>query len=119
MNFKDLDVLSAHDGLQDGKRLKMNSEPADDDRSLDLGFPLSDYDQMTDNHDQQQSDMLDMQFPTLSDDDRSNGEMLDLGFPPQPDDEDVLDLGFDIDLCDPAGNTGMSLESTSHKLTLI
>ncbi|KAG1830859.1 hypothetical protein EV424DRAFT_1534788 [Suillus variegatus] len=93
-----LDVLSAHDGLQDGKRLKMNFEPADDDRSLDLGFPLSDYDQMTDNHDQQQSDMLDMQFPTLSDDDRSNGEMLDLGFPPQPDDEDVLDLGFDIDL---------------------
>ncbi|KAG2046518.1 hypothetical protein BDR06DRAFT_1014670 [Suillus hirtellus] len=115
-----LDVLSAHDRLQDGKRLKMvNSELADDNRSLDLGFPLSDYGRMTDNHDQQQSDMLDMQFPTLSDDDWSNGEMLDLGFPPQPDDEDVLDLGFDIDLCDPASNTGMSLASTSDKLTLI
>ncbi|KAG2094199.1 uncharacterized protein F5147DRAFT_779050 [Suillus discolor] len=61
----------------------------------------------TDNHNQPQSDMLDMQFPTLSDDDQSNGEMLDLGFPPQPDDGDVLDLGFDIDVSDLAGNTGI------------
>ncbi|KAG1797451.1 uncharacterized protein HD556DRAFT_1441011 [Suillus plorans] len=112
-----LDVLSAHDGWKDGKRLKtVNFETADDGRSLDLGFPSSDYDRMTNNHNQPQSDMLDMQFPTLSDDDRSNGEMLDLGFPPQPDDEDMLDLGFDIDVKDGALEMGFNTHLADDSL---
>ncbi|KAG1821271.1 hypothetical protein DFJ58DRAFT_739229 [Suillus subalutaceus] len=54
--------------------------------------------------------MLDMQFPTLSDDEQSNGEMLELGFPPESDVGDVLDLGFDIDVSDPARHTDEVLE---------
>jgi hypothetical protein len=94
--------------------------PADCE-SLDLGFPLSDDDRMTDINNQPESDILDMEFPTSSDDDRSNGETLDLGFPPESDDVgEPLDLGFDVDLApqlanildtsDSAGTTGMLLD---------
>ncbi|KAG1723498.1 hypothetical protein EDB19DRAFT_1916057 [Suillus lakei] len=101
----------SHDRLRDGNRLKtVPFQTGDDCWSLDLGFPLSDDDQMADNHNQPQPDMLDMQFPALSDDDQSNGEMLELGFPPESDIRDVLDLGFDIDVSDPAGNTDGALE---------
>ncbi|KAG1747321.1 hypothetical protein EDB19DRAFT_1826081 [Suillus lakei] len=111
ITFEDLDVLSAHDRLRDGNRLKtVPFQTEDDCRSLDLGFPSSDDDRMTDNHNQPQPDMLDMQFPTLSDDDQSNGEMLELGFPPELDIRDVLDLGFNIDISDPASNTDGALE---------
>lgn len=104
MGFEDLDALSAHDRWKDGKSLQtVHLQTPVDCRSLDLGFPVSDDDRMTCNQRQPQSDILNMQFPTMSDDDLSNGEILDLGFPPQPDDGDELDLGFDID----AGNTGM------------
>ncbi|KAG1784283.1 uncharacterized protein HD556DRAFT_1315212 [Suillus plorans] len=107
-----LDVLSAHDGWKDGKRLKtVNFETADDGRSLDLGFPSSDYDRMTNNHNQPQSDMLDMQFPTLSDDDRSNEDgALEMGFNTHladdsldkgnniPPEKNPLEMGFEMDV---------------------
>ncbi|KAG2111301.1 uncharacterized protein F5147DRAFT_651487 [Suillus discolor] len=91
-----LDVLSAHDWLKDA-----------DCKSLDLGFPLSDDDQMTTINNQPESDILDMEFPTSSDDDRSNDETLDLGFPPEPDIAgEPLDLGFDVNPPpQPAGTT--------------
>ncbi|KAG1717548.1 hypothetical protein EDB19DRAFT_1839682, partial [Suillus lakei] len=88
ITFEDLDVLSAHDRLGDGNGLKAStSKPrvtTDDDR-------------ITDTRNHPQPDILDMQFPTMSDDEQSHDEMLELGFPPESDIEDVLDLGFDID----------------------
>ncbi|KAG1720294.1 hypothetical protein EDB19DRAFT_1918075 [Suillus lakei] len=118
-----LDVLSAHDRLKDGKALEtVHLQTPADCQSLDLGFPLSDDDQMTDIHNQPESDVLDMEFPTSSDNDRSNGETLDLGFPPESNDAaEPLDLGFDVDLApqpanildmgDSAGTTGMLLHA--------
>ncbi|KAG1796932.1 uncharacterized protein HD556DRAFT_1441106 [Suillus plorans] len=100
-----LDVLSAHDIWKDGKSLKTQV----DSRSLDLGFLLSDDDQMTGNHHQPWSDILDMQFHISLDDNRSHDEILDLGFPPQPDDGDELDLGFDIDVDDPAEDGALDM----------
>ncbi|KAG1836781.1 hypothetical protein DFJ58DRAFT_734725 [Suillus subalutaceus] len=106
-----LDVMSAHDQLRDGNRLKtVHFQTGDDHRSLDLGFSESDDDRITNPHNHPQPNMLDMQFPTLSDDEQSNGEMLELGFPPESDVGDVLDLGFDIDVSDPAGHTDGVLE---------
>ncbi|KAG0700890.1 hypothetical protein DFH29DRAFT_1000693 [Suillus ampliporus] len=104
-----LDVLSAHDRWKDVKRLKIDSQTQDDFRSLDLGFPLSDDDWMTNSHDQPESDMLDMQFPTSSDDDRSDGEMLDLGFPPES--EGPLEMEFPPESDDDAFNMGFLPES--------
>ncbi|KAG1817676.1 uncharacterized protein BJ212DRAFT_1480233 [Suillus subaureus] len=46
----------------------------------------------------------------MSDDEQSHDKMLELGFPPELDVEDVLDLGFDIDVSDPTGNTDGVLE---------
>ncbi|KAG1724809.1 uncharacterized protein EDB91DRAFT_1087331 [Suillus paluster] len=81
---------------KDGKTLKMLEMTAEERRSLDMGFPLSDDDQM--------SDTLDMQFPTLSDDDQSSNiapapelqeyQMLDLGFPLE---SEVLDMEFPLE----------------------
>ncbi|KAG2740901.1 hypothetical protein P692DRAFT_20752126 [Suillus brevipes Sb2] len=106
-----LDVLSAHDRLRDGNRLKaVRFQTEGDHRSLDLGFPSSDDDRITDTRNHPQPNILDMQFPTMSDDEQSHDEMLELGFPPESDVEDVLDLGFDIDVSDSAGNTGGVLE---------
>jgi hypothetical protein len=82
----------------------------DDHQSLDLGFPSSDDDWITDTRNHPQPDILDMQFPTMSDDEQSHDEMLELGFPPESDVEDVLDLGFDIDVSDPTRNTDGVLE---------
>lgn len=56
----------------------MDRQTADNFWPLDLGFSLADNDSMSNMHDQQGSDILDMQFPTLDDHDRSDGEMLDL-----------------------------------------
>lgn len=81
----------------------MDRQTADNFWPLDLGFSLADNDSMSNMHDQQGSDILDMQFPTLDDHDRSDGEILDLGFPP--------------DVSDPSGNTGMSLHYISYQLT--
>lgn len=125
--FKDLDVFSAHDRLRDEKRLRtVRFQIGDDCWSLDLGFPSDDDDGMvneldlgfpsshdgwlTDNHNQPQLDMLDMQFPTMPDDNQSNGEMLELGFPPELDVKDVLDLGFNITISDPVGNIDGALD---------
>ncbi|KAG2347178.1 hypothetical protein BDR05DRAFT_996947 [Suillus weaverae] len=106
-----LDVLSAHDRLRDENRLKAVCFQTEGDyRSLDLGFPLSDDDWITDTRNHPQPDILDMQFPTMSDDEQSHDKMLELGFPPELDVEDVLDLGFDIDVSDSAGDTGGALE---------
>ncbi|KIK39914.1 hypothetical protein CY34DRAFT_14073 [Suillus luteus UH-Slu-Lm8-n1] len=106
-----LDVLSAHDQLRDRKRLKtVYFQTGDDHRPLDLGFPASDDDQITNTHKHPQLDMLDMQFPTLSNAEQSNYNMLDLGFPLELDVGDVLDLGFTIEVSDPAGNTDGALE---------
>ncbi|KAG2106530.1 uncharacterized protein F5147DRAFT_774815 [Suillus discolor] len=106
-----LDVLSAHDRLGDGNGLKaVHFQTEGDHRSLDLGFPASDDDRITDTRNHPQPDILDMQFPTMSDDEQSHDEMLELGFPPESDVEDVLDLGFDIDVSDSAGNTDGALE---------
>ncbi|KAG2029709.1 hypothetical protein BDR03DRAFT_1018048 [Suillus americanus] len=46
----------------------------------------------------------------MSDNEQSHDEMLELGFPPESDVEDVLDLGFNIDVSDSAGNMGGVLE---------
>ncbi|KAG2070590.1 hypothetical protein BDR04DRAFT_1155436 [Suillus decipiens] len=46
----------------------------------------------------------------MSDDEQSHDEMLELGFPPESDVEDVLDLGFDIDVSDSSGNTDGALD---------
>ncbi|KAG1717278.1 hypothetical protein EDB19DRAFT_1840536 [Suillus lakei] len=121
ITFEDLDVLSAHDRLGDGNGLKaVHFQTEGDHRSLDLGFPASDDDRITDTRNHPQPDILDMQFPTMSDDEQSHDEMLELGFPPESDVEDVLDLGrntdgalemgFDIDVSDPAGHTDGALE---------
>ncbi|KAG1728422.1 hypothetical protein EDB19DRAFT_1913770 [Suillus lakei] len=111
ITFEDLDVLSAHDRLGDGNGLKaVHFQTEGDHRSLDLGFPASDDDRITDTRNHPQPDILDMQFPTMSDDEQSHDEMLELGFPPESDVEDVLDLGFDIDVSDSAGNTDGALE---------
>ncbi|KAG1836809.1 hypothetical protein DFJ58DRAFT_846736 [Suillus subalutaceus] len=99
ITFEDLDVMSAHDRLRDGNRLKtVHFQTGDDHRSLDVGFSESDDDWITNPHNHPQPDMLDMQFPTLSDDEQSNGEMLELGFPPESDVGDVLDLGVSISM---------------------
>ncbi|KAG1866184.1 hypothetical protein F4604DRAFT_1928193 [Suillus subluteus] len=106
-----LDVLSVHDRLRDGNRMKaVRFKTGDDHWSLDLGFPSSDDDRITDTHNHPQPDILDMQFPTLSDDEQSHDEILELGFPPESDVGDVLDLGFDIDVSDPVGNMDEVLE---------
>ncbi|KAG2073303.1 hypothetical protein BDR04DRAFT_1152395 [Suillus decipiens] len=111
ITFEDLDVLSAHDRLRDGNRLKaVRFQTKGDHRSLDLGFPASDDDWITDTCNHPQPDILDMQFPTMSDDEQSRDEMLELGFPPESDVEDVLDLGFDIDISDSSGNTDGALD---------
>ncbi|KAG1718041.1 hypothetical protein EDB19DRAFT_1921418 [Suillus lakei] len=83
ITFEDLDVLSAHDRLGDGNGLKaVHFQTKGDHRSLDLGFPASDDDRITDTRNHPQPDILDMQFPTMSDDEQSHDEMLELGFPP-------------------------------------
>ncbi|KAG1724685.1 hypothetical protein EDB19DRAFT_1915435 [Suillus lakei] len=112
-----LDVLSAHDRLGDGNGLKaVHFQTEGDHRSLDLGFPASDDDRITDTRNHPQPDILDMQFPTMSDDEQSHDEMLELGFPPESDVEDpvntdgALEMGFDIDVSDPAGHTDGALE---------
>ncbi|KAG1728539.1 hypothetical protein EDB19DRAFT_1832697 [Suillus lakei] len=115
ITFEDLDVLSAHDWLGDGNGLKaVRFQTEGDHRSLDLGFPMSDDDrcgkQLRSKETSPKLDILDMQFPTMSDDEQSHDKMLELGFPPELDVEDVLDLGFDIDISDSAGNTDGALE---------
>ncbi|KAG2351465.1 hypothetical protein BDR07DRAFT_1385920 [Suillus spraguei] len=106
-----LDVLSVHDQLRDGNRMKaVHFKTGDGHQSLDLGFPSSDNDQITDAHNHPQPDILDMQFPTLSDHEQSHDKMLELGFPPELDIGDVLDLGFNIDISDPARNIDGVLE---------
>ncbi|KAG2030887.1 hypothetical protein BDR03DRAFT_1016673 [Suillus americanus] len=97
-------VLSAHDWWKDVKKLKIDFETPDDFRSLDLDFPLSDDDRMTNSHHQPESDMLDMQFPTSSDDDQSDGETLDLGFAPEL--EGPLEMEFPLKSDDDAFNMG-------------
>ncbi|KAG2069737.1 hypothetical protein BDR04DRAFT_1118898 [Suillus decipiens] len=110
---KYLDVLSVHDQLRDGNRMKVvHFKTGDDHQSLDLGFPSSDDDQITDPHNHSQPDILDMQFPTLSEDEQSHDEMLELGFPPEWTLEmyGVLEMGFNIDISDPARHTDGALE---------
>ncbi|KAG1848925.1 hypothetical protein DFJ58DRAFT_729687 [Suillus subalutaceus] len=112
-----LDVMSAHDRLRDGNRLKtVHFQTGDDHRSLDLGFSESDDDRITNPHNHPQLDMLDMQFPTLPDDEQSNviqaGHtygLLEMGFNMNHVDESLdlrnnimldenpLEMGFDMD----------------------
>ncbi|KAG1796733.1 uncharacterized protein HD556DRAFT_1441426 [Suillus plorans] len=113
----------------------MDSQTADNFRSLDLGFSLSDNDCMLDIHGQPESDILDMQFPILYDDDWSDESEgpLEMECPPESaddvfnmgcllesgDDGESLHAGFNInptpypanslpnhlDISDPSGNT--------------
>ncbi|KAG1717959.1 uncharacterized protein EDB91DRAFT_1090435 [Suillus paluster] len=122
-------ILSAHDRWKDGKTLKMLEMTAEERRSLDMGFPLSDDDQM--------SDTLDMQFPTLSDDDRSSNiapapelqeyQMLDLGFPPESEaldmefpleSDDALDMEFPLESDNDVFDMGFLPESGDDGLSL-
>ncbi|KAG1740440.1 uncharacterized protein EDB91DRAFT_1081998 [Suillus paluster] len=103
-----LDVLSAHDRWKDGKKLKMlDSQTTEERQSLDMGFSLSDDDRM--------SDPLDMQFPTLSDNDQSSNIALDLGFPPE---SEALDMEFPLESDDDVFDMGFLPESGDDALSL-
>src|SRR6267154_1097044 len=79
-------------------------QTADNVRSLDLGFSVSDDDRMSHYDNQPAFNVLDVQFPPLSDDQSSHpsslpglheDDMLDLGFHLESEAEgDVLDMGF-------------------------